>query len=96
MILKAFSVYDTKADAYLPPFFCPTSGVAIRNFATAANEEGHAFNSHAGDFALMELGEFDDATGMLSALPAPRNLGLAQNYLYGDHKVATLSEAKES
>lgn len=94
MILKCFSVYDTKADAYITPFFCPTSGVAIRNFEVAANEEGHAFHIHAGDFALMELGEFDDSTGMISALEAPRNLGLAQNYREGNTKVATLSEAK--
>ncbi len=77
MILKSFSIYDTKAEAFLPPFFCPTSGVAIRNFEAAANEQGHAFNKHATDYNLFELGTFDDVTGIITSLKAPISHGLA-------------------
>lgn len=34
--LKLFSIYDTKALAYLPPFFLPQRGQAMRTFETAA------------------------------------------------------------
>lgn len=93
MILKVFSVFDTKAEAYIPPFYCATSGIAVRNFEQAANEEGHAFQMHAQDYCLFELGEFDDHTGIITMKTAPIALGLAQNYIKGLPPV-TLSEVK--
>lgn len=85
MVLKIFSIYDTKAEAYLPPFFSPTSGVAVRNFEAAAHDQSHAFHIHASDFCLMELGEFDDSNGSIKMLTAPRSLGLAINYIKPGH-----------
>lgn len=66
--MKIFSVYDDKADAYTQPFFAPTSGVAIRQFAQAANDEGHEFSKHAADYTLFEIGEFDPQTGAIYAI----------------------------
>lgn len=81
MVLKTFSIYDTKAEAYLPPFFCSTAGVAIRNFEAAANDQGHQFHKHASDYCLFELGTFDDQTGQLEMLKAPISLGLAMTFI---------------
>lgn len=92
MILKAFSIRDSKAEAYITPFFCPTAGVAIRNFEAAANEEGHAFQLHSEDYCLFQIGEFDDATGILTRTEQPITLGLAVNYKQPRDKTVGLSE----
>lgn len=81
MILKAFSIFDSKALTYLTPFFCPTAGVAVRNFEAAANDEGHAFHLHASDYGLFEIGEFDDQTAILTPHQTPVSLGLAQQFV---------------
>ena len=81
MITKVFSVYDTKAEAYVSPFFFPAVGLAIRGFVDEANNPNSQINKHPTDFALFELGEFDDSSGVFTCLPAPRNLGLAHEFL---------------
>lgn len=58
-----FSVYDQKAEAYLEPFTAQTSGVAIRMFEQAANDQNHNFGKFAGDYTLFEVGVFDQDAG---------------------------------
>lgn len=67
MHLKAFSVYDTKAEAYLPPFFLPTVGMALRAFKDCATSKDHQFGKNPDDYVLYEIGHFDDHTGQLVA-----------------------------
>lgn len=62
MKVKIFSIYDSKAAAWLPPFFLPQSGIAIRAFVDCVAKEGHNFNLHPEDYTLALLGEFDDET----------------------------------
>lgn len=81
MILKMFTVYDSKAEAFLQPFYAQTTGVAIRIFTAAANDAGHDFNRYAGDYSLFEIGEFDQQSGTLYPLEAQENLGLAITYI---------------
>lgn len=81
MILKIFSVYDSKAEAYLPPFFVASKGAAIRMFSDACNDVGHNFFKHAEDYTLFELGEFDDLTGNIHVLKAHVCLGGALEFL---------------
>lgn len=57
---KIFSIYDSKAEAYLPPFFIHTEALAIRAFADAVNQPGHAFNAHPEDYTLFNCGAWDD------------------------------------
>lgn len=52
MHLKAFSVYDIKAAAYLPPFFLPTVGMATRTFSDCANSHDHQFGRNPADYIL--------------------------------------------
>ncbi len=77
---KIFSVFDSKADAYLPPFFAPTTAVGVRTFAAAANAEAHQFRMFAGDYTLFELGEFDERKGSFDLHEAHVNLGTALSY----------------
>ncbi len=62
---NAYSIYDSKAVAYLPPFMCHSEGIAIRSFTEACNSEGHQFGKFPADYTLFHIGEFDDETGKL-------------------------------
>lgn len=75
--MKIFSIYDSKAEAFITPFFSQSTGTALREFEQAANEEGHQFYKYGGDYSLHELGAFDEFTGKISLLTAPIDLGLA-------------------
>jgi len=71
MIQKIFSVYDNKAEAFLPPFFCATRGQAIRMLTDAVSDPAHQFAKHPEDFALFELGTYNDANGALTSNATP-------------------------
>ncbi len=60
-----FSIYDEKAKAYLPPFFLPEKGMAIRTFSDCVNDADHAFGRHPHDYTLFYLGEWLDHDGVL-------------------------------
>lgn len=77
MILKMFSIYDSKAKAFLPPFFLHTEGMAIRTFADCAKDPQHAFSRNPQDYTLFCLGSFEDTSGMVEVGATPQNLGLA-------------------
>lgn len=62
--LKAYSVFDLKAEAFLRPFFAATRGLAVRSFSDAVNDSKHEFFVHITDYQLFELGEWDERTGL--------------------------------
>lgn len=73
MIMQIFAVKDKQVDAFLQPFFSPTTGSALRSIMEVVNDPGHTFSKHAADYVLYVLGTFDDATGIIDpiALPEP-------------------------
>lgn len=77
MHLKAFSVYDMKAEAYLPPFFLPTVGMALRAFKDCAQSKDHQFGKNPEDYVLYEIGFFDDHSGILVPADKMKNHGTA-------------------
>jgi len=85
MKLKAYTVYDSKAEAYLPPFFVQSRGLAIRSFTDAANSADHNFSRYASDFTLFELGEWDDSNSVFTPHPAPVSLGTAIEFIKRPH-----------
>ncbi len=58
-----FTVYDSKAETFMPPFFVPSKGLAIRAFEDCVNSEDHHFGKHPADYTLFYLGEFDTDIG---------------------------------
>lgn len=68
---KVFSVYDEKAEAFLPPFFLPTIGIAARAMTDCVNDPGHQFAKHPSDYTLFLLAEFDDSTGYFHEMKKP-------------------------
>lgn len=81
---KVFSVFDCQVEAFITPFFFPATGAGIRAFTMAANDGSHAFNKHAGDYTLFELGSFDEKTGQFIAHTSHVNLGTALTFIEGD------------
>lgn len=79
-MMKIFSVYDAKAEAYLEPIFELTKGLAIRKFSTAAQDEKSGFCKHASDFTLYEVGTWDEQTGDVEKLEPKIPLGTALEY----------------
>lgn len=74
MITNMYSVFDSKAGAFLQPFFLPSDGVAIRAMQDCTSDPSHMFHRHAEDYALFRLGSFDDQAGKFEILPAPLHL----------------------
>lgn len=76
-----FAIFDTKAEAYMVPFFCPTVGLAERSFSASVNDTNHHFHTYAADFTLFELGHVDQTTGTIEPHPTPINRGQAIHFM---------------
>lgn len=74
MKLKMVSIYDSKAQAYLPPFFVRHVAHAVRGFQGALTNAETDFGKFPIDYSLHEFGEFDDETGQLELHPEPRGV----------------------
>lgn len=76
MKVKVFAIYDSKAEAYLPPFFMKSKGEAIRALTSHVNDPQHNFNKYAADFTLFELGSWDDSNTTFELHHTPHSLGI--------------------
>jgi len=63
-----FSVYDSKADFFHPPFVASRAAAAERMFRQAATEKGSQFWQFPGDFDLFLIGSFDASSGLVKAV----------------------------
>jgi hypothetical protein len=77
MILRLFTVYDSAAEAYLPPFYTKSSGEALRSFSDTCADTTHAFHKHPNDYTLFHVGQFDDTTCTFEINTAPTPLAHA-------------------
>lgn len=80
MILKMFTVYDSKVEAYLSPFFMRSTGEAIRAFIESCNDPKTKFWAHPSDYTLFCIGSFDDLNCLLNPTATPESLGCAIEY----------------
>lgn len=74
MIHYGFTVHDVKADAYLPGFWVPNVGLALRAFSDCINSDTHQFAKHPADYTLFKNAEFDDETGEVRSM-TPQSMG---------------------
>ena len=81
MLLQVFTVFDSKAEAYLPPFYESAIGSAVRSFADTANNPEHSFNKHSSDYTLFHLGSYDDSTAIFEFHEAKIPLGMASEHI---------------
>jgi hypothetical protein len=60
------AIFDKQAANYGNPFFCNREGQAIRGFQLALQNPETDIGKFPTDFHLEKLGEFDDATGVIT------------------------------
>ncbi len=73
---NVFSVYDSKIEAFLQPFFMPTRAAAIRALTDTLGEPGHMFAKHPEDYTLFYLGSFEDEKAVFDLEPTPQSLAV--------------------
>jgi len=73
---KMFVIFDSKAHAYMTPFFMHHEDMAIREFSNAVNDQEHAFGKHPADYTLFEIGSYADNTAQIEINKASINLGV--------------------
>ena len=61
-----FSIYDSKAQAYFPPFCLHNPQMAIRQFSDMVNDPETRISKHAEDYTLFQIGEFDDSNAKIN------------------------------
>lgn len=77
MIQKMFAVRDSKANAFLQPFFSSANGSAIRALADAVNDGKSPIALHPEDYILYEVGTFDDNLGVIEPVSPIKLLAMA-------------------
>lgn len=81
MKMLLFTVFDSAAKLFLPPFEARTAEEAIRRFRTTVNSPESQINKYPEDYTLFEVGEFDQESGLLIPLATPHSLGVAITFL---------------
>lgn len=80
MLMKAFALLDTKAQYFGQPFFCQSTGEAIRACMETAQDMRSTVARYPTDFTLYEIGHYDNQTAMFTATN-PQSLGVVANFL---------------
>lgn len=93
MDMYVYSIYDSKAEAFITPWFAQTPAVAMRQFIAAANDKGD-FNRFAEDYTLFELGKWDTETALFESHKTPISKGNAIQFR--TEKPPKVSEAKRT
>lgn len=78
MLTKLFSIYDSKAEFYLPVFQMKSQGEAIRAFTQSAQKGQSDLALYPMDFTLVEIGTFDDSNASVTMYEHKKILGNAQ------------------
>jgi len=65
MVFGLYSVYDEKAQVYLPPFVAKTVGEADRIFDSVIKAGQSTISQYPADHSLYNVGTFDDCGAVL-------------------------------
>lgn len=92
MILNIYSIYDDAANAYMSPFFMHNHGLATRAFTDQVNSENpNQISEHPEQFALFQIGEYDDTTGLITSLGSPKPMGRGNEYKNQNPEITELT-----
>ena len=92
MKLNVYTVFDSKASAFKPPFFLQSNGEALRAFGDAFNNDKHDLGMHPEDYTLFHLGSWDDKNSQFELLDTPKSLGIGVEFV--TDKTISLDEHK--
>ena len=76
MLQQIFTVYDSKAEMYLTPFYQNTINQARRVFSDIINNHEHQFSKNPEDYTLFHVGEYNDKDASFNMLDTPASLQL--------------------
>lgn len=88
MKLLLISVYDSAIEAYTRPFPVQTLGQATRSFTDECTRQDSEIGQHPQDYALFQVGEFNDHDGLVTPTTPPKCIAKA-------HEVIAFQKAKE-
>lgn len=71
---KIYSIRDSKAEVFNPPFFKKTHGEAERDFTTLCNDDKSTVFKYPDDFDLYHMGIYDDVSGKILPLDTPQHI----------------------
>lgn len=74
MVLIVVGIRDTAVDAFMRPWFVPSTGMAIRSFQDEVRNAESPMAKHPADYTLFQLGSFDEDSGKFENLDSPRQL----------------------
>lgn len=77
--MKLYSVYDKKSMVYGQILTCEDEIQARRFFECAVKDEETMMYHYPEDFVLVEICDFDNKTGTVTALPMPKQILEAQS-----------------
>ena len=81
---QVFSIYDSKAQAYFPPFCLHNPQMAIRQFSDMVIDPESRISKHPEDYTLFQLGEWDDQTSKYKiSKNSPESLGNGVQFVNG-------------
>jgi len=80
MKLKAISVFDSKAQLHSTPQFVRTKADALRSWEQACNAPESIYFKHPEDFTLLEIGEYDESSGVMTTHTTQVPLGRALEF----------------
>lgn len=89
MVKNIYSVFDVKAELYGTLFPMKSHGEALRGFQDLCEDRNTMPGRHPGDFKLVQLGTFDDVTGLISATVPPLSLSFGSD-LVGQKNVTPI------
>jgi len=74
------SIRDAKAESFSLPFFQANKALALRTFRELSLDPKSQVNRYPEDYAIFQLGTFDDCTGSFDLLPQPLHLANALDF----------------
>jgi len=80
-IKKIYTILDTKAGAYLPPFYLRSNGEALRAFIDEVLNRDSQLGKHPEDYVLFEVGTFDEVRGTIDLLEPYNALARGTDFL---------------
>lgn len=76
--LKIYSIRDNRTEAFMRPFFLQNNSVLDRALIDAVNNPETQFHQHPEDYAVYDLGEFNEQTGEITSIPPIHMYNLIQ------------------
>jgi len=80
MMLKIYSIRDSKAGVYNPPFFLLTHGEAERSFKELTRDANSMVHKYPEDYDLYFLGEYDKLSGAIMTMDTPQHIAKALSF----------------